>query len=112
MNSKNLSEEEKKILAKHKAIFNEAQIKSNIFWEENYPKKNIEEKIDFWLSEIHRGMRCQGESINDEYSEFSYNWYVWVKSKEPKLDEIFNEVVRKLGFDFDWDKYYERIQKV
>lgn len=106
-----LSEEEKKILAKHRAIFNENQIKSDVFWEQEYPHKTIEEKIDFWLSEVHRGMRYQGESINDEYSEFSCNWHVWVKSKEPNFDEIFIVITKKLGFEFDWQEYYKRIQR-
>ena len=32
------------------------------FWNEKYPKMNIEEKKKWWLESTHEGMRTQGEA--------------------------------------------------
>jgi len=34
-------------------------------------------------------MRTQGESLGDEYSEFSKDWYETNKKIEPNFDNIF-----------------------
>ena len=54
-------------------------------------------------------MRIQGEATGDEYSEFNYDWYIGVKTREPDFDSIFREVVPLLGFEFDWQEYEKRI---
>jgi len=82
----------------------------NKFWSQEYPKLSREEKKKYWLASTHRGMRSQGEALGDEYTEFSKNWYDFAKKNEPDFDEIFKDVVKNLGFDFDWGKYYERIK--
>lgn len=71
----------------------------------------IEKKIDYWLSNIHHGMRMQGEATSDPYSEFSVDWYRYVTSKEKDFDLIFREVVTRLGMTFNWAEYIKRINK-
>jgi hypothetical protein len=111
MNQNELSDKEKKIRDKHIALFERMRIVEERFWQFEYPNKTFSEKVQHWLEAVHRGMRSQGEAINDEYSEFSFKWYQWVKEKEPEFDNIFKEVVKRLGFDFNWDEYNKRIAK-
>jgi len=79
------------------------------FWLDIYPKMNIQEKKEYWLSSTHKGMRLQAESFADPYSEFSKKWYDFAKVHEPEFDDIFNYVNQNLGFEFDWDEYSKRI---
>ncbi len=79
------------------------------FWLDIYPKMNIQEKKEYWLSSTHKGMRLQAESFADPYSEFSKKWYDFAKVHEPEFDDIFNYVTQNLGFEFDWDEYSKRI---
>jgi hypothetical protein len=110
MNQNELSDEVKKIRDANNAIFERMRIDEEHFWQFEYPHKTFYEKVQYWLASIHKGMRSQGEAINDEYSEFSLKWYQWAKEKEPAFDEIFKEVTKRLGFDFDWDEYRRRIE--
>ena len=36
------------------------------FWDNEYPELSFEEKINYWLGSIHKGMRTQGETFGDE----------------------------------------------
>ena len=91
-------------------MVNKSHEREKNFWSEEYPNKSKEERVMYWLASTHKGMRMQGEIGQSEYSEFSSKWYKRVKSVEPDFDEIFKEVVAKIGFDFDWEEYYERIK--
>lgn len=104
------SDEEKRIIEENKKLIEESKKKAESFWLEEYPHFTIDEKIKYWLANIHRGMRTQGEATGDEYSEFSAAWYQHVKAKEPDFDLIFEKVVPLLGFDFDWKEYQKRIK--
>lgn len=105
-----LSEDEKRIVEKHKKIHQEAEQKEILFWQNEYKQYSWEQKKKYWLAFVHHGMRIQGEVTADEYSEFSYNWYIDVKSKEPEFDFLFQEIVPLLGFEFDWVEYEKRIR--
>jgi hypothetical protein len=104
------SDEEKRIIQKHKELAEEGKKKAELFWREEYPRFTIDEKVKYWLASVHHGMRTQGEATADEYSEFSTKWYQNVKAKEPDFDLIFEKVVPLLGFDFDWKEYEKRIK--
>jgi len=104
-----LSDEEKKILQKHKDLAEKANKKQESFWSDEYPGYSVDEKVKYWLASIHHGMRMQGEATGDQYSEFSAEWYKYVKLKEPAFDMIFEKVVPLLGFDFNWNEYKGRI---
>jgi len=106
---KNLTDEEKNLLKKIKEEEKEYEEETRLFWENEYPLYSQEQKINYWLASVHHGMRIQGEATADEYSEFSSGWYDWVKSVEPKFDKIFKSLVPLLGFEFDWDEYWKRI---
>ena len=105
-----LSIEELKSDLKMQRIIEIGKVSENNFWSKEYPRKSREERIMYWLSTTHKGMRTQGEIGQSEYSEFSSKWYERVSSVEPDFDEIFKEVVPKLGFEFDWEEYHKRIQ--
>ncbi|HEY9007692.1 MAG TPA: hypothetical protein VIM75_16245 [Ohtaekwangia sp.] len=93
------------------ADFNEAELlkeREESFWLNEYNNYSRSKKIEYWLSNIHHGMRIQGEATGDKYSEFSKAWYNYVKSREPDFDSIFIAVTRQLGFDFDWNEYEKR----
>ena len=55
------------------------------FWLDIYPKMNIQEKKEYWLSSTHKGMRLQAESFADPYSEFSKKWYDFAKVMSQNL---------------------------
>ncbi len=105
-----LNEEEKRIIEKHQILREEAKQEKILFWQNEYKQYSREQKKRYWLPYVHHGMRIQGEATGDEYSEFSYNWYKDVKSKEPDFDSLFLEVVPLLGFEFDWAEYQKRIR--
>jgi len=111
MSSDKLTQAEKKIVEQAKKDREQAKKEANIFWKEKYPMMSQEDKINLWLAEIHKGMRTQGEEFADKYSYFSKDDYVWCKEVEPDFDTIFNEVVKKLGFEFNWSEYYSRIKE-
>jgi hypothetical protein len=111
MSNYELSEEEKQILQKHKKLAEQAKEKERLFWIDEYPNYSIDNKVKYWVANIHHGMRMQGGATNDPYSEFSEEWYEYVKSKENDFDFIFGEVVPRLGIDFNWDEYNKRIKK-
>lgn len=82
------------------------------FWIEEYPQYSVERKITYWVSNIHHGMRMQGEATADPYSEFSIKWYLDVILKDSDFDVVFEKVVPKLGVNFDWTEYNKRIGKI
>ena len=94
---KNLTAEERKFLDEIDKQDKEYEEETRIFWKKEYPSYSREEKVRYWLASIHRGMRTQGEATGGEYSEFSSDWYTWVKSVEPNFDDIFKEVVPFYG---------------
>lgn len=106
---KNLTDEEKKLIEEFEKESIAYEEETRLFWAKEYPSYSREQKVSYWLASVHHGMRTQGEATADEYSEFSLEWYDWVKSVEPKFDAIFKSVVPLLGFDFDWDEYEKRI---
>ena len=112
MSNYDLSAEEKSILQKHKKLAEQAKELENLFWIEEYPKYSIERRINYWVANIHYGMRIQGEATADPYSEFSIEWYTDVKLKESDFDVVFEKVVPKLGVNFDWIVYNKRIGKI
>ena len=83
----------------------------NKFWSEEYPNLSRDEKIKYWLTSTHKGMRTQGEALANEYSEFSRKWYDHAINVEPDFDKIFKEAIGNIGFEFDWEKYNKRIQE-
>ncbi|MDG2431391.1 hypothetical protein [Flavobacterium sp.] len=111
MSNYELSDEEKKILQKHRELAEKAKEKERLFWIDEYPNYSIEDKTKYWVANIHHGMRMQGEATADQYSEFSVEWYQYVTSREKEFDFIFTMVVPRLGIDFNWDEYYKRIEK-
>lgn len=111
MSDYELSDEEKKNLQKHRELVEIAKEKERLFWIDEYSNYSIENKVQYWLANIHHGMRMQGEATADPYSEFSAEWYDFVKSKESDFDFIFSEVVPRLGINFNWDEYNKRIKR-
>lgn len=79
------------------------------FWKKEYPKMSRKKKVEYWLATTHKGMRTQGESLGDEYSEFSKDWYEDNKAVEPDFDSIFKEAMENIGFEFNWNEYNKRI---
>lgn len=108
MGNYELSNEEKRILQKRKELAQQAKERGQLFWIEDYPNFSTENKVKYWLSNIHKGMRIQGEATNNPYSEFSIEWYNFAKSKESDFDLIFSEVVSRMGINFNWNEYYKR----
>jgi len=106
-----LNDEEKNILQRHKQLAEMERQKGDFFWRDEYVNYSIEKKVQYWLANIHHGMRQQGEAIGDNYTEFSKEWYLLVKEREPDFDFILKDVVLKLGFDFDWKEYHKRISE-
>ena len=92
-------------------LIHEGRDARNIFWEQEYPLKSKSEKVNYWLSSIHQGMRSQGEATGDEYGHFSLQWYEKAKFVEENFDEIMMVLVPRLGFPFDWKEYHKRILK-
>ena len=108
MSDEKFSEEEMESQKMFLKLFDEMWQDQERYWKEEYPKKSRDEKIKEWLAGIHTGMRYQGESTGDAYSQFSPQWYKEVKSREPDFDDIFKEVGKRLE-SFDWDEYRRRI---
>jgi hypothetical protein len=109
MSDSRFSAEEEELRQKFLQSFKDMDRREEKYWEEEYPLKSREEKVNEWLAGIHTGMRYQGESTGDEYTQFSPQWYRLVKSREPDFDEIFKDVVKRLGREFNWDEYKRRI---
>lgn len=103
------SDEYKVSVKQSRERYREFKANARMYWEEDYPKLSFDDCVKRWLADVHRGMRTQGEVLNDEYSNFSPRWYEEAKKLEPEIDRIMEAVAPRLGFDFDWPEYRSRI---
>ena len=90
-------------------FINESEKSIKVFKEKEYPNYSFEQKVKYWLSTIHSGMRFHGESTGDPYNEFSKTTYENCLNLEPEFDSVFEQVISKLD-SFDIDEYKKRIQ--
>ncbi len=109
MSEYKFSEEEKELQQKLRRLYEESKQKDDKFWKDEYPTITREEKVKVWVAIIHTGMRSQGDVTGDEYTQFTPAWYQSAKSTEPGFDDIFKDVVKRLGREFRWDEYKKRI---
>ena len=68
-----------------------------LFWIEEYPKKNYNERIDHWVGEIGRQLRWNEESgigTSDYFSNLDVE--TW-REIEPRIDEIISKVRDRLN---------------
>ncbi len=65
MNEFELSQNEKEILERHEKFRLASLEKERLFWAEEYPNLSNDEKVKFWLADIYRGMRSQGEAVGE-----------------------------------------------
>jgi len=68
-----------------------------LFWIEEYPKKNYNERIDHWVGEIGRQLRWNEESgigTSDYFSNLDVE--TW-REIEPRIDEIIFKVRDRLN---------------
>lgn len=103
-----LSDKEKELVKKAKNRFVEINNSVKDFRENEYPNYSFEQKVEYWTSTIHSGMRFHGESTGDPYNEFSKATYENWLSFEPNFDSVFEQVIHKLD-DFDISEYKRRI---
>lgn len=68
-----------------------------LFWIEEYPKKNYNERIDHWIGEIGRQLRWNEESGIDTSDYFSNLDVETWREIEPKIDEIISKVRERLN---------------
>jgi hypothetical protein len=72
------------------------------FRKEEYPKKSLEERIDYWTDLIHNNMKWQGESTGDEYDGmFTKEWFDENVKFDPEFDKIFSAVAKNLQLDMN-----------
>ncbi|GAA3952515.1 hypothetical protein GO495_21610 [Chitinophaga oryziterrae] len=72
------------------------------FRKEEYPKKSLEERIDYWAGLIRKNMKWQGESTGDEYDGmFTKEWFDENVEFDPEFDKIFSAVAKKLELDMN-----------
>jgi hypothetical protein len=69
------------------------------FWMNEYPKKDFNERIEYWSGMLWRQMRFDGESGLDEMGLFTNEAYVYWKKVEPDFDKIFPKVMENLKLD-------------
>jgi hypothetical protein len=94
------SEEEKEILKRITKQSKKDYAAVEKFKMEEYPKKSLDEKIDYWTDQIHKSMRWQGESTGDEYGDgFTQEWYDECLAFDPVFVNIFPIVVQRLNID-------------
>jgi hypothetical protein len=90
------------------AFYREYLDKQMEFETVTYPKMTWDEKINFWVSDIHRMMRSSGESMGDEYRGFKLRSYQEWKKVEPRIDEILAILKDRLEY-FDEQEMWSRI---
>lgn len=103
------SPEEALLLAKFREISRQAEAEALHFWQEEYPRYSRERKQTYWLAQIHRGMRTQGEAVGDPYTEFSPEWYADALAREPDFESIRQEIMPRMGFEFDESRFRSMI---
>jgi hypothetical protein len=67
------------------------------FWAEEYPKKTLDQKINYWSGSLHQQMRWNGESGFDEMAVFSKADYDLWKQHEPYIDSLLPAILEKLN---------------
>ncbi len=80
------------------------------FWDLEYPKKSIQEKIAFWSGSLYSQMRWNGESGFDEMAVFSKSNYLYWKSREPDFDSLLPFIIKKLGPWVSEEEVYKKIK--
>jgi hypothetical protein len=68
-----------------------------LFWIEEYPKKNYNERINHWVGEIGRQLRWNEESGIDTSDYFSNLDVETWREIEPRIDEIISKVRDRLN---------------
>jgi hypothetical protein len=72
------------------------------FRQEEYPKKSLEERIDYWTGLIDKNMKWQGESTGDEYDGmFTKEWFEENVKFDSEFDRIFSAVAKNLQLDMN-----------
>ncbi|SFE08946.1 hypothetical protein SAMN05518672_104435 [Chitinophaga sp. CF118] len=70
------------------------------FRTEEYPKKSLEERIDYWTDLIYKNMKWQGEVTGDEYDGmFTKEWFDDNVRFDPEFNKIFSVVAENLKLD-------------
>jgi hypothetical protein len=72
------------------------------FRKEEYPKKSLDERIDYWVDLVQKNMKWQGENTGDEYDGmFTREWFDENSSFDPAFENIFAAVAKKLQLDMN-----------
>jgi len=69
------------------------------FWSDEYPKKTLDQKVNFWAGSLHQQMRWNGESGLDEMAVFSKEDYILWKKREPNIDRLLPDIISKLNLN-------------
>jgi len=91
------------------AWYIEFRRKEDLFWNETYPAKTWEEKVDHWVASIHEMMRSLAGSGSDAYEGFNPEAYAEWQKSEPRIDEVLAQMKAKLQ-DFDEEKMWRGIR--
>lgn len=89
------------ILAQMKAWEKAHEARKEIFWKEEYPKMDFENKIIYWRKDVFNAMQFQEEQARDPYTAFSKDWMDYHRSIEPDFDKILEEIVKRLSLNKD-----------
>jgi hypothetical protein len=80
----------------------------------DYQRLGFDEKVKFWVENLHQGMRLQVEKGYDEYSTYTPEWHKTFREVDSNVDEIMEEVFRtfyKCGWAWNKQEYLKRISK-
>jgi hypothetical protein len=71
------------------------------FWNEEYPRKSFEEKVDYWKKTMEKGMLEQKNLGLPQFGIFSKQWYESVKEQENDIDRIVDTIFNIFWTDID-----------
>lgn len=58
------------------------------FWNETYPKKSFDDKVQYWKETLEKGMREQEKLGLPIFGSFNKEWYHSIQEQEPEIDKI------------------------
>lgn len=79
------------------------------FEQVTYPGMTWDQKVDFWVGDLHRMMRASGETSGDEYEGFQAQSYVRWRQFEPQIDVILGLLKHRLH-RFDEPEMWRRLR--
>ena len=84
---------------------------ANKFWNEEYPQKSFEDKVEYWKKTMEKGMLEQSNLGLPQFDIFNKEWYESIKEQEKNFDQIVNTIFKMHWTEMNREEFELAIAK-